>query len=101
MQSLRKSLRLAPAIAAMSAMFLFAGVPQLRADEEHRECREHIEKAQAKFDRAVSRHGERSSQAEHARHELNEQRERCWNREHGYWGHDGRWHDRRDWEDRR
>jgi hypothetical protein len=100
MNALKKSLRVAPAVAAMGAMFLMAGVPQAKADDEHRECREHIERAQAKLDREISRHGERSRQAEHARHDLNEQRERCWNREHGYWGHDGRWHDQRDWDDR-
>jgi hypothetical protein len=100
MQSLRKSWRMAPAIAAMGAMFLFAGVPQLRADDDHHECRERIERAQSKLDRAVSRHGEGSRQAEHARRDLNAQRDRCWSRYHGYWGHDARWHDQRDWDDR-
>lgn len=94
-----KSFKVAPAMIAMGAMFLFAGVPQLRADDDHRECRERVEKAQSKLERAVSRHGERSEQAEHARHELNEQRERCWSKYHGYWGQDGRWHEQRDWEE--
>ena len=98
--NLKKSLRLAPAMAAMGAMFLFAGVPQASAENEHRECREHIERAQAKLDRAVAKHGEGSRAAEKARHDLREERERCWNREHGYWGQDGRWHDQRDWDDR-
>lgn len=100
MNTLRKSWRMVPAMAAMAAMFLVGGVPQLRADDDHRECRERIERAQAKLDRAISRHGERSEAAEHARHALNEQRERCWGRYHGYWGQDGRWHDQRDWEER-
>ena len=100
MDFIRKSLRTAPAMLAMGAMFLFAGVPQAKADDDHRECRERVERDQAKLDRAIQRHGERSRQAEHARHELNEQRERCWNRYHGYWGADARWHDQRDWDDR-
>ncbi len=99
MNSIRKNLGMVSATLAMGAMFLVAGVPQLRADDDHRECRQRVEKAESKLERAVSRHGERSSQAEHARHELNEQRERCWNKYHGYWGHDGRWHEQRDWDD--
>lgn len=99
MSSVKKTLRALPAIAAMGAMFLVAGVPQAKADDDHRECRERIEHARAKVDRAVQRHGEGSPQAEHARHELNEQRERCWNKYHGYWGDDNRWHEQRDWEE--
>ena len=100
MESLRKVLRTAPALVMMGAMFLFAGVPQLRADDEHRECRARIEKAQHNLDRAVAKHGEGSKQADHARHDLNEQREHCWNTYKGYWGADNRWHDQRDWEER-
>ena len=97
---LRKFLRMAPVIAAMSAMFLFAGVPQLRADDDHRDCRERIERAQHNLERAVAKHGEGSRQAERARHDLHEQREACWSRYHGYWGADNRWHEQRDWDDR-
>ena len=99
MEFIRKALRTAPAVAAMGAMFLVAGVPQAKADD-HRECRQKIEQKQIKLDRAIERHGERSRAADHARHELNEQREKCWSRYHGYWGHDGRWHEQRDWDDR-
>ncbi len=98
MQSVRKSMRLAPAVLAMGAMFMFAAVPQVRA-EDHKECQEHIQKAQAKLDRAIAKHGERSPDAEHARQDLNAERDRCWNKYHGYWGADNRWHDQRDWED--
>lgn len=100
MDSLRKALRTAPAVAAMGAMFLFAGVPQAKADDDHHECRERVEKAQHNLDRAVAKHGEGSRQADRARHDLNAQRERCWSRYHGYWGADARWHDQRDWEER-
>ena len=100
MDFIRKSLRTAPAMLAMGAMLVFAGAPQAKADDDHRDCRERIERDQARLDRAVQRHGEGSRQARHARHELNEQREKCWNRYHGYWGQDQRWHDQRDWDDR-
>ena len=96
---IRKSLRIAPAVIAMGAMMMFAAVPQAKADDDHRECREHITKAQAKVDKEVARHGEHSPEADHARAALNAERERCWNREHGYWGADNRWHTERDWED--
>ena len=84
----------------MGAMFLIAGVPQAKADDEHRECREHILKAKVRVDKEVARHGDHSPQADRARRNLNAERERCWNRDHGYWGADDRWHDQRDWEDR-
>ena len=100
MRSITKTVRAVPAIAAMGAMFLFAGVPQLRADDDHRECRERIERAQHKLEREVAKHGEGSRQANRARHDLNAQREHCWGRYHGYWGQDSRWHDQRDWDDR-
>ena len=97
---IRKTLRTAPAVAAMGAMFFFAGAPMLHADDAHRECREHIMKAHARLEKAKARHGENSPQADRARQTLNAERDRCWNREHGYWGDDNRWHDQRDWEDR-
>lgn len=99
MKTLRNSLRTAPAVMAMGAMFLFAAVPQMRADDDHRECREHTAKAQAQVDKEIARHGEHSPEADRARARLNAERESCWNREHGYWGADNRWHTERDWED--
>ena len=99
MESVRKALRMAPAVAMMGAMFFFAGVPQVRADDDHHECRARIEKAQHNVDRAVAKHGEGSPQAEHARRDLNAQRDACWSKYHGYWGADNRWHEQRDWEE--
>jgi hypothetical protein len=48
----------------------------LAGDRDH-ECRERIEKAEARLRREIDRHGERSRQAEKCRHELEEARERC------------------------
>ena len=65
-------------VAAMFGVFLLGGcvVPILAGDRDH-ECRERIEKAEAKLRREIDRHGERSQQAEKRRHELEEARERC------------------------
>ena len=65
-------------VAAMFGVFLLVGcvVPTLAGDRDH-ECRERIEKAEAKLRREIDRHGERSRQAEKRRHELDEARERC------------------------
>ena len=98
---LKKSLRFAAAhlsAIAMSASLLLAGVPRAYADD-HKKCEERIEKTEAKLDEAIRHHGERSSQAEHRRHELNEERERCWNAHHGWWnGAEHRWHTEHDWD---
>jgi hypothetical protein len=48
----------------------------LTGDRDH-ECRERIEKVQARLRREIDRQGERSRQAEKCRHELEEARERC------------------------
>jgi len=67
---------------------------------DHAKCQHKIEKAEIKLDEAVRKHGERSSQAESRRRDLNAERERCWNVYKGWWdGHEHRWHDSRDWED--
>jgi hypothetical protein len=78
---------------------MFVTVPQSYADE-HAKCQHNIERAEAKLDEAVRKHGERSHQADQLRRDLNAERERCWNQYHGWWnGHDRQWHTDRDWED--
>jgi hypothetical protein len=78
---------------------MFVSAPLTYADD-HAKCQHKIEKAEAKLDDAVRKHGERSSQAESRRRDLNSEREHCWNAYHGWWdGHERRWHDARDWED--
>jgi hypothetical protein len=85
-------------IALLLNCALFVFTPNLRADE-HEHCRHRIEKAEARLDHAIAKHGEHSHQAEERRHELRAERERCWNEYHGWWdGHAQRWHTDRDWE---
>lgn len=89
-----------PALAAAlsGGFLLFAGAPGARADA--RECQERVAKADHRLHEAAGRHGWESRQAEHARHELREARERCWNRDHRWWDEDQRrWHTDRDWDD--
>jgi len=83
---------------ALSAA-MFVSAPVAYADD-HAKCQHKIEKAESKLDEAVRKHGERSSQAESRRRDLNAERERCWSAYHGWWdGHEHRWHDARDWDD--
>jgi hypothetical protein len=84
----------------LSALLLFAGAPRTRADRDDRaKCHRRIERAEAKYDKAVRRHGERSRQADEERRELNAARERCWSEFHGWWnGRERRWHEDRDWD---
>ncbi len=72
---------------AMFATALFAGMLRIaKADHKLHEAEEH--------------HGWNSKQADHARHELHEARQRCWNERHRWWDEDGhRWHSDRDWDD--
>ena len=89
-------LLLAPA--ALSAFLLLVGLPAAVADEGH-ECRERIEKAEAKLEKEVRKHGWRSRQAEKRRADLNAARERCWNQHHRWYsGRDHNWHNDRDWD---
>ena len=84
---------------ALSGALLFAGAPSARADDDHEKCQHRIEKAEARLNEAIRHHGERSSQAESRRRDLNAERERCWNSYHGWWnGVDHRWHSERDWD---
>ncbi len=57
-----------------------AGVMQADHWNDH-ECREHVEKAERKLDRAIRRFGPDSRQAAKKRYELRRTQERC-----GYYG---------------
>ena len=86
------------AAAVLAGFLMFTAVPLLRADE--RDCQRRVARADHRLDRAVARFGYRSRQAAHARHELREARERCWNGDHRWWDeHERRWHTERDWDD--
>jgi hypothetical protein len=87
------------AAAAFVGLVLFTGTPSARADND-RNCQRRVAKADHKLHEAVEHHGWDSRQADHARHELHEARERCWNERHRWWDEDGhRWHSDRDWDD--
>lgn len=86
------------AAATMAGFMVFMGAPMARADQS--ECQHRIERADHKLHEAGERHGWQSRQAEHARQELREARERCWNTNHRWWDADGhRWRTDRDWDD--
>jgi type II secretory pathway component PulJ len=86
------------AVALGTAMF-FAAAPASQAANARERCQHQIQKAEMNLEKAVHRHGERSRQADERRHELNAQREHCWNEFHSWWnGRENRWHSDRDWD---
>ena len=101
LQSLTKFAMSAAITTALGGSMLMS-VPRAYADaDDHRECQEKVERAEAKLDKAVRKHGERSHQAQEQREHLRDARQDCWNRYHGWWeGHEKRWHTDRDWDDR-
>lgn len=85
-------------IGATLAGFLAFNAPQIRADEH--ECQERISRSDHRLHEAIEKHGYHSRQAEHARQQLHEAREYCWNTYHRWWDEDDRrWHSDRDWRD--
>jgi len=94
----RKIWKTAVAVLLLNGLLVMTAAPSLWADE-HDRCRHRIEKAEAKLDHAVAKHGEHSRQAEEKRRDLRAERERCWNEYHGWWdGHNHQWHTDRDWD---
>ena len=94
--------RVALATAALAGMLAFAGTPRAFAhDRDDDRCARRIAKADHKLHESIEHHGWNSRQADRARHDLHEARERCWRERHRWWDEDGhRWHDDRDWNDR-
>ncbi len=91
--------RSALAAVAMVGLLAFVATPRVYADDYDR-CQRRIAKADHRLHEAIEHHGWNSRQADHARHELHEARERCWNNYHRWWDEDGhRWHTDRDWDD--
>jgi hypothetical protein len=81
-----------------SFMLFVVAAPPAHADPRDR-CRHRIEKAEARLHEAIRHHGIHSREAEARRHELNEERERCWNEFHAWWDGDAhQWHTQRDWD---
>jgi hypothetical protein len=84
--------------AALAGFLLFAGAPRLRADDDV--CQRRIARADHRLHEAIEHHGRESRQADHARAQLHEAREQCWNRNKRWWDEDGhRWRSERDWDD--
>jgi hypothetical protein len=91
--------RVTLAAAALLGMLAFAGAPRASA-ESYDSCQRRIAKADHRLHEAVEHHGWNSRQADRARHDLHEARERCWNERRRWWDEDGhRWHADRDWDD--
>jgi hypothetical protein len=97
----RSFVSVALATAALAAMLAFTGTPRAFAnDRDDDRCARRTAKADHKLHEAVEHHGWNSRQADRARHDLHEARERCWNERHHWWDEDGhRWHNDRDWDD--
>lgn len=78
---------------------LLLATPRLHADDDRSKCQHAIEKAEVRLDHAIQRNGEHSPQAEARRHDLNEERERCWDRYHQWWNaREHRWETERNWD---
>ena|SRR5690348_18225228 len=87
--------------AAALALTIAIATPRAYADaDDHREhCQRAVEKAEYNLDHAIRKHGERSRQADERRHQLNEQRERCWNENHAWYNaREHRWETERNWD---
>ena len=86
------------AAVALAGFLAVTGVPRAHADDD---CQRRIAKADHRIHEALEHHGAQSKQAERARHELREARERCWSASHRWWDEDQRrWRTERDWDDR-
>lgn len=85
------------AAVALAAFLMLTAAPLAANDHD---CQRRIARADHKLDQAVARHGFQSPQAERARHDLREERERCWSSNHRWWDErEHRWHTERDWDD--
>ena len=83
--------------AALAGFLLFTGPSTLRADDD---CQRRVSKADHRLHEATEHHGRESKQADHARAELRQAREYCWEHSHRWWDEDGhRWRSDRDWDD--
>jgi len=95
----RKLWKTAVAASAVSAVLMLSSPRPTYAEDARVKCEHRIEKAEAKLDDAIRRHGEHSPQAQTRRHDLNAEREHCWSEYHGWWdGHAHEWHAEHDWE---
>jgi hypothetical protein len=88
------------AVLVSGALLGFLAGPGARVLQANDDCQTNIVKYDHKLHEAIEHHGANSKQADHARHELNNARERCWQANHRWWDEDDhRWHNDRDWDD--
>jgi hypothetical protein len=93
-----KTARSVLAMFAVVALFTFLAAPRSHADDRAK-CQHSIEKAEARLDDAIAKHGEHSHEAQDRRADLVAQRKDCWNHYHQWWdGKNHRWHDDQDWD---
>jgi len=86
------------ATAMLGTLLFVAAAPPAHADNRA-QCQARIEKAEARLDEAVRKHGENSHEAEDRRRDLNAEREHCWRENHAWYdAHAHAWHTERDWE---
>ncbi|MFZ0636551.1 MAG: hypothetical protein WA755_16320 [Candidatus Acidiferrales bacterium] len=84
--------------AALGAALLLGAAPGAHADARSA-CQHNVEKAELRLDNAIQKHGERSPEADARRHDLNAERQHCWDKFHEWWdGHAHEWHKGHDWD---
>jgi hypothetical protein len=83
---------------AVIALMMFVAAPLAHADDRS-VCKTRIEKAEARLDDAIAKHGRDSHEADARRHDLAAERQTCWNKYHQWWdGKEQRWHDDQNWD---
>jgi hypothetical protein len=76
---------------ALGGFLLFAGAPSAKANAWE-DCDRRVERAEWKLHEAIERHGYYSRQAQHWRHELREEQQRCWRERERREHRDYDWH---------
>ncbi|MFY9803314.1 MAG: hypothetical protein WA211_16290 [Candidatus Acidiferrales bacterium] len=82
-------------LAVLAGLLVFAA-PQVRADN----CQNDTARIDHNLHEAIKHDGPNSKEADHWRHELAEERQHCWDKEHKWWDEDAhKWHTEHDWDD--
>jgi hypothetical protein len=85
------------ALATMGAFLFLVAAPRVHADDRDK-CRQKIEKAEARLDNAIAKHGEHSHEAAERWRELRSEREHCYTTHHEWWSaKDHSWHKDESW----
>ena len=99
MQNRSKILNAGKAIVGFAVLAgLFAvTAPRVRADDD---CQRETARIDHKLHEAIKHDGPDSEDADHWRHELAEQRQGCWDKEHKWWDEDAhQWRTDHNWDD--